>query len=138
MGASQNWTLAMQYRSHRSAFSADMVQKKKVQCGKLVLLTWRVVFEHVRVWEGTKISTLRTDLTGDPRPEERVSCHYYNELGELIPFRLTYKSARIVLALSEIFHRRWGAKKVADIYATTPSPVNPSAKVILEGTYKTT
>ena len=57
------------------------------------------------------ISTLLTDLTSDPRPEEQVSCHYGNELGELIPFRLLYSSATIVLALSEIFRRRWGAKK---------------------------
>ena len=86
MGASQNWTLAMKYRSRRSAFLAAMVQVKKIQYLKIFLLAWRVVFEHVRVWEGAEISTLLIDLTGDPRLEERVSCHCNNELGELIPF----------------------------------------------------
>ena len=76
----------MQCQSRRSAFSAAMVQAKKVQYCKIVLLAWRVVFGTIRVREGDDISTLHTDLTGDPRPVERVSCRWDNELGELIPF----------------------------------------------------
>ena len=36
--------LVMQYRSRRSAFSAAMVQAKKVQYSKMLFLAWRVVF----------------------------------------------------------------------------------------------
>ena len=102
----------MQYQPLRSAFSAAMVQEKKVQYGEIVLLAWRVAFEQVWVWEGADISTLLTDLTGDPRSEERVSCQYGNELSELVSFRLIYNSAMIVLALLEIFRGRWGTKTV--------------------------
>ena len=65
MGVSQNWTLAMQYRSRRSAFSAAMVQAKKVQYSKMLLLAWRVVFRKVRVREAADFSTLLTDSTRD-------------------------------------------------------------------------
>ena len=55
-----------------------------------------------------------TDLTGDPRLGDRVSCHYGNELGELIPFQLIYDSVVIVLAFLEIFCREWGGGEVAE------------------------
>ena len=70
-----------------------------------------MVFGSVRVREGDDFSTLHTNLTGDPRAEQRVSCHYGNDLGELIPFRLIYNTAIIVAALTEIFPERWGEKK---------------------------
>ena len=96
----------MQYRSRHSAFSAAMVQAKKVRYCKIFLLAWRVVLGIIRVREGADISTLLRDLTRDPRRVERVTCHYGNELDELIPFRLIYKNAMIVVALLEIFCKR--------------------------------
>ena len=111
MGASRNWTLAMQYRSLRSAFSAAMVQARKVRYVKIILLAWRMVFGIVRVQEGAVVSILLKDLTRDPRRAGQVACHYGNELAKLIPFRLICNNAMIVAALSEIFHKRWGAKK---------------------------
>ena len=60
---------------------------------------------------GADLSTSLTDLTRDPRRAGQVSCHYGNELAELIPFRLICNDAMIVAALSEIFRKRWGAKK---------------------------
>ena len=101
----------MQYRSRRSAFSAAMIQAKKVWYVKICLLAWRMVFSIVRVQEGAIVSTLLQDLTRDPRRVERVSCHYNNELDTLLPFRLICDNTIIVAALLEMFRKRWGAKK---------------------------
>ena len=83
-----------------------------------------MVFGKIRFREVFDISTLPTVLTADPRRVGRVLCRWANELDKLIPFRMIYNSAMIILALSVILCGRWGQKKVADIYATTPSPVN--------------
>ena len=73
-----------------------MVQAKKVRYCKIFLLAWRVVLGIVRVREGAEISTLLRDLTRDARRVKRVTCHYGNELDELIPFRLICNTAIIV------------------------------------------
>ena len=44
MGDSQDWTLAIQYRSRRSAFSAATVQAISDMIYILFLLAWYVVF----------------------------------------------------------------------------------------------
>ena len=111
MGVSQNWTVAMQYRSRRSAFLATMVQAKKVPYSKTFLLARRVIFGNVRVQEGADNSTLFKDLFHDLGHVLQVICHYDNTLGTLVPFQLICKTAMFVVALLEIFHERWGAKK---------------------------
>ena len=89
-----------------------MVQSKKVQYGKKIfLLAWRMVLGNIRFREGGDISTLPTVLTADLRRVGRMLCRWAIELGELIPFRLIYNSAMIVLALLDIFRERWGAKE---------------------------
>ena len=101
----------MQYRSRRSTFSAAMVRAKKVRYTKIFLLVWRRIFANVRVREGADFSSLLRDLTRDHRLVEKMSCHYGNEFGALIPFQLIYNNTIIVPALSEIFRKRWGAKE---------------------------
>ena len=44
MSASQNWTLAMQYRSRHSAFSTSTVEAVSDMTYVLFLLAWHVVF----------------------------------------------------------------------------------------------
>ena len=83
----------MQYRSRRSAFSAAIVQAKKVRYGKIFVLAWGVVLVIVSVQEGANIYTLLRDLTGDTPSGRRVSYHYGDELGELKSFRLIYNNA---------------------------------------------
>ena len=111
MGESQNWTLAMKYRSHRSAFSAAMVWAKTVSYVKILFLVWRMIFGDVRVREGANFSTLFRDLTDDTPPWLPLLYHYGNELGTVVPFRLIYNTVMFVAALSDIFRERWGAKK---------------------------
>ena len=113
MGASQNWMLAMQYRSRHGDFLAAMVDAKNVKCGNICSPPWRVVFSNKQFREEHNILTLLTDLTGDPRREEQISCHCDNESGKLNSFQLIYNTAMIVAALSNIFHGQQGTKQVA-------------------------
>ena len=92
-----------------------MVQAKKLRYVKIFLLTWRVVFGNVRFREGVESSTLLTVTTEAPHHVERVSYRWDNEFAELIPFRLIYNTVMFVASLSEIFHERWGQKKMAYI-----------------------
>ena len=92
-------------------FRPPWFRQKKVRYGNMFSLDWCMVFGIVRDQEGADISTLLRDLTRDHRRVGRVIRHYANQLAELIPFRFICKNAMIVAALSEIFRKRWGAKK---------------------------